>query len=113
MGEPLSFREFARRDGCSDTLVRRGVKEGRLSSLVGKKIDADYLGTAWRTESVGAVRAANTANTDVRIEPKLDETLEQAAERLIPELLSQFATKADAEKVKETYLALLRKLEYD
>lgn len=113
MGEPLSFREFARRDGCSDTLVRRGVKEGRLPSLSGKKVDSDYLGTAWRKEVVGAVRTANTANTDVRIEPKPDETLEEAAERLTPELLSQFATKADAEKVKETYLALLRKLEYD
>ena len=80
-------------------------------------MDSDYIDTAWRTEAVGVVRSANTANTsaniDVRIEAKPDETLEQAAERLIPELLSQFATKADAEKVKETYLALLRKLEYD
>ena len=117
LGEPLSFREFARRDGCSDTLVRRGVKEGRLPSLSGKKVDSDYLGTSWRTETVGQVRTANpaniSANPDVRIEPEADETLEQAAERLTPELLSQFATKADAEKVKETYLALLRKLEYD
>jgi hypothetical protein len=94
-------------------LVRRGVKDGRLPSLSGKKVDSDYLGTAWRTEAVGAVRTANTANTDVRIEPQGGETLEEAAERLTPELLSQFATKADAEKVKETYLALLRKLEYD
>lgn len=42
-----------------------------------------------------------------------DETPEEAAERLTLALSEHFPTKADAEKVKETYLALLRKLEFD
>jgi len=123
LGEALSYREFARREGCSDTLVRRGVRDGRLPCLAGKKIDSVWVGTGWRREAVGGVRGANliantanpkNANIDaVRIEAEGEETLEQAALRLTPDVVTQFATKADAEKVKESYLALLRKLEYD
>ena len=104
----VSIREFARQDGCSDTLVRRAIQEGKLPVLSGKKLDPALVGTAWRPSNQAS---ANGANIEVRAED--DETLEDAAERLTSSLLSQFATKADAEKVKETYLALLRKLEYD
>lgn len=52
-------------------------------------------------------------NNEVTLEAQSGETLEEAADRLAPALLSQFATKADAERYKETYLALLKKLEYD
>jgi multidrug efflux pump subunit AcrB len=130
----LSIREFARREGCSDTLVRRAVRDGKLKALQGGKLDPADIGTAWRpgnakgepgantSANTTANTSANNANTaantsanpaDLTVCAEDDETLEQAAERLTPSLMTQFKTKADAEVVKETYLALLRKLEFD
>jgi hypothetical protein len=133
----LSIREFARREGCSDTLVRRAVRDGKLKALQGGKLDPADIGTAWRpgnangeaganttanTSANTANTGANTANTaantganpaTLAVCAEDDETLEEAAERLTPSLMTQFRTKADAEVVKETYLALLRKLEFD
>ena len=105
-------REFARRDDCSDALVRRAIKNGRLPVLEGGKVDAAFVGSPWRREQVGGANTANTVRTfDVRAEP--GETLEDAASRLASVVAPQFATKADAERFKETYIALLRKLEHD
>lgn len=113
----ISNREFSRRENCSETLVRKAKIAGNLPSLPDGKLDPALVGTAWRPGANSAhhgsqsAHPAPVANPAVRAEP--DETLEQAAERLTPQLLTQFKTKADAEVVKETYLALLRKLEYD
>jgi hypothetical protein len=143
----LSIREFARREGCSDTLVRRALRDGKIKALQGGKLDPADVGTAWRpgnvtaeaiantSANIGANTGANTANMGansantsanpansenpgantaaIAVCAEDDETLEQAAERLTPSLMTQFRTKADAEVVKETYLALLRKLEFD
>ncbi len=48
MGERISLREFARRDGCNEKLVRRARGEGRLPVDADGKLDADLVGTAWR-----------------------------------------------------------------
>jgi len=121
----ISIREFARRDGCSDTLVRRALKSGQLAALPDGSVDPSLIGSAWRpsnsegranTRPVRSVRErgfATEAPPLSVVTPRDDETLEEAAERLTPSLLSQFESKADAERVKETYLALLRKLEFD
>lgn len=46
--ETISYREFARRDLCDESRVRRGVKNGELPQLPGKQLPADLVGTAWR-----------------------------------------------------------------
>lgn len=124
MVEGISIREFARRDGCSDKVVRRKIESGHLPALPDGKLDPALVGTGWRARpskaSEPAGKSADTLKVSAPVSADLsavsaldDETLDEAAERLAPSMLSQFATKADAEKAKETYLALLRKLEYD
>lgn len=48
MTEQISIREFARRDGCNDKLVRRAILSKRLSMLPGGLLDAALVGTSWR-----------------------------------------------------------------
>lgn len=105
--EGISIREFARREGCDEKLVRRAIEQGRLAKMPNGKMNPADLGVNWR----GTADADRKRAEPVRM--KDGETPEQAAERLTDIFASQFATKADAEKVKETYLALLRKLEFD
>lgn len=134
MAEGISIREFARREGVSDTLVRRAIKQGRLKVSADKMLDPNQIGSAWRE---GNAKGANTAREQVRTgantpkaaepvrTPELapasvellgdvrdDETLESAAERMVK---SGQATHdyAEALRLKENYLALLRQLEYE
>lgn len=44
----ISIAEFARRDGCSRTLVQRGIAEGRLEKAPDGTLDPDQVGTGWR-----------------------------------------------------------------
>ena len=44
----ISIREFSRRDGCSDTLVHKAIKTGRLQALPDGSIDPALIGTGWR-----------------------------------------------------------------
>lgn len=120
MVEGISIREFARRDGCSDKVVRRKIESGHLPALPDGKLDPALVGTAWRLRPVATANTPPNGADSPQVSADLsavsardDETLDEAAERLAPTMLSQFATKADAEKAKETYLALLRKLEFD
>ena len=120
MIEGISIREFARRDGCSDKVVRRKIESGHLPTLTGGKLDPALVGTDWRARpATGADTKPKSADSPQvsaalsAVAARDDETLDEAAQRLAPSMLSQFDTKADAEKAKETYLALLRKLEFD
>lgn len=121
MDEGISIREFARREGVSDTLVRRAIKQGRIKALPDKTIDPKWAGSTWRegnakSASSGANKGANTpgdANTPEvpGIEP--GEDLAGVAERLIASGTVQMMSYADALQHKENYLALLRKLEFE
>ena len=118
----VSIREFARRDGCSDALVRRALKSGHLEALADGTLDPDLAGTGWREANRrGANTAANSANTahPVRTQPaprapavERDETPAEAAERIVASGGADLSL-AEAERLKENYLALLRQLEYD
>lgn len=80
----IPIREFARRDGCSDTLVHRAIKQGKLFAFDDGSIDPRLVGTPWRKHK-GEVRPANGG-------------------------LESFA---EAQRKKENFLALLRQLEFE
>ncbi|MGO4416629.1 hypothetical protein AB4Z27_27035, partial [Cupriavidus sp. KB_39] len=129
MTTTISIREFARREGCSDTLVRRAVKQGRLRLSGDNGLDASLVGTAWRE---GNVKGANTANTGAntpanssrpvrtpaaaRIDPSVevedDESPAEAAQRIVDSGVALLDYAGALEK-KENYIALLRQLEYE
>jgi hypothetical protein len=109
----ISIREFARRDGCSGTLARRGVKTGHLTAFSDGTLDPAVVGTGWRK---GNRDGANVFAPEVRsahpaVAARDDETPAQAAERIVSS--DARYSQAEAERVKENYLALLRQLEYD
>lgn len=116
MAEGISIREFGRREGCSDTLVRKALKSGHLKAFDDGTLDPSLVGTGWRkgnrsaaNESANGSRGSRPANP---VAAMPDETPAEAAERIVT---AGGATMdmAEAERVKENYLALLRQLEYD
>src|SRR4029450_11571781 len=55
----ISIREFARREKCSDTLVRKAIKAGSLTMFSDGTLDPALVGDAWR----GANSPANAGAT--------------------------------------------------
>lgn len=96
MTDGISIREFAKRDGCNDKLVRRAIAEGHLAKLPNGKIDPALVGTGWRP--------GNRRNPPMTVAQQAAKAVEDATE--IPPI-------ADSEAKKEFYLAKLRELEYD
>lgn len=102
----MSVREFAKRDGCSRTLVQRAIKSGHLQAFDDGSISPDLVGTGWRRTNRRAVADAPPAEGGTGMQlshvgvPSLDAALARMSQ-------------AEAERVKEVYLALLRQLEYD
>ena len=127
MPQGISIREFARREGVSDTLVRKAVKLNRLKAFDDKTIDPDLVGTAWRegnaksanpsanpgANSSQAVRSSSKVQTAKPIAAEDDETLADAAGRLLDSGVVKMVDYATALQNKENYLALLRQLEYE
>lgn len=64
MDDGISIREFARREGCSDRLVRRAVEQGKLLALSNGRLNPELIGTGWRHgnrhPTEGADRGADT-----------------------------------------------------
>jgi hypothetical protein len=111
----ISAREFARRDGCTHTLVNRAIKTGHLSRLPDGSLDPVLVGTGWREENRRNGNGVSTAPTPSPPVPPLlqpGETPEEAAARFM-QASGAALTMMEAERVKENYLALLRQLEYD
>ncbi len=128
----ISIREFARRDGCSDTLVRRALEEKRLPALPDGKLDPALVGSAWRKANRQASPVAEVAAKIVEtviapererlgalpagqqpIQAMDDEAVADVAARLFKAGDVPMVSLAEAERIKENYLALLRELEYD
>ncbi len=55
----ISIREFARREGCSDRLVRRAVEQGKLHALSNGKLNPELVGSGWRHGNRHAVAGAD------------------------------------------------------
>jgi hypothetical protein len=102
----VSLREFARLDGCNDKLVRRARDAGHLRVFDDGSIDPSLVGTDWRAGNRGhADKAADSV--------RKDETPEDAADRIVNDEGRAPHSLAEAERIKENYLAMLRQLEYD
>lgn len=121
----LSIREFARRDGCSEMLVRRAIKQNRINTLSDGSLDPILVGTAWRKSNVKGANTANTPLKSVRSVPasvsnsdddedaaREDESLSDAALRALQAEGAQLDY-GEALRVKENYIAKLRQLEYE
>lgn len=54
----ISAREFARRDGCNEALVRRALGQGKLAKNADGKMDATLVGTPWRMGNIDAAPAS-------------------------------------------------------
>ncbi|MFH5923833.1 hypothetical protein [Roseomonas xinghualingensis] len=55
----LSLREFARREGCDDALVRRAVKQGKLQLSLDGTLDPALVGSGWRRGNRHPARGAD------------------------------------------------------
>jgi hypothetical protein len=109
----ISLREFARRDGCDPKLVREAVKKGRLPALPDRKLDPSLAGTGWRERNRrGGGMGEDRDGECPQAVPITDADLTAAAERLAADPACTLSM-ADAERLKENYLARLRQLEYD
>lgn len=121
----ISIREFARRDGCSDKLVRRALESGHLQSLSDGRIDPALVGSGWRkTNRRGADTPADTADCphfvrthvsavsapvpDAPHAPEIPPTAVDAVTSEQTELLlrSGLMSLVEAERAKENALAL-------
>ena len=123
----ISIREFARRDGCSDTLVRRAIKQGKLKALPDGTLDETLVGSPWRQENRRAepVRSANTAANSRANRPEAGKAAAppsaavralapaaaafdfKSAQEFVEKILrGEFLEHGDAEAIKENGLAL-------
>ncbi|MFC7611748.1 hypothetical protein [Teichococcus aestuarii] len=57
----ISIREFARREGCNDKLVRRAINGGFLGTLPDGSLDPALVGSGWRKANRHADKAADTS----------------------------------------------------
>jgi hypothetical protein len=84
----ISIREFARREKVSDTLVHQALKNGRLKAFPDRSLDPALVGTPWRHANAKAV----------------DD---------LPPTSAKGLPYSEAIRLKENYLAMLRRLEYE
>jgi hypothetical protein len=114
MADFLSFRAFAKLDRCSEALVRRAVKEKRLTPRADGLLDAALAGTAWRAGNLRTAPAhteAPGAHSD-SIAQSENDTPEDIAAR-ITESATVIPPYAVSLARKEFFLAALREIEHD
>ncbi|WP_338662616.1 hypothetical protein VQH23_21005 [Pararoseomonas sp. SCSIO 73927] len=56
----ISIREFARREGCDDKLVRRAVQGGKLQAFRDGTLDPALVGSGWRRSNRHSSSGADT-----------------------------------------------------
>jgi len=107
----VSIREFAKLAGCDPKVVTRKLQSGHLPRLPSGKLDPRHADMDWRA---GVIPLPAEVSTPVHTVDTVDsETPEEAASRIIIAEGRAPHSKAEAERIKENYLALLRQLEYD
>lgn len=103
MAAMIAIREFARREGCSHTAVQNAIRDGYLTALPNGKLDPALVGTGWRKQP-----RKPPSDEDATV----DAAATEAAARMLARIGAPHSA-AEAERIKENYLAFLRQLEYD
>lgn len=111
MAEGLSDRAAAGIIGISHVAIAKAKKTGRLPTLPDGSIDRDAL-LAWDKQR-SPPRGGNRATVTAPPAALPDETPAQAVSRIIAETGVPTHERAEAERIRENYNALLRQLEYD
>ena len=102
--EMISVREFARRDGCDEKLVRNAVRSGHLPKSPGKQLPAHLVGTGWRETNRRAADTRRKLATPHSAPARLSDDSERAcgvADGLhyfassVPRLVAEAAREAD------------------
>lgn len=128
----ITQREFARLDGCDEKRVRMAISTGHLKKLANNRLNPALVGTGWRkrnrkgadsaatkptAKKTSAASKSSKAKTNAPAANKNATTkdVSSIADKALQQLqdMTQLWSIADAEKVKENYLALHRKLKYD
>jgi hypothetical protein len=101
----ISVREFARRDGCSEKLVRRHVERGGITKLPDGSLDPACVGTGWRES---ARRQMTDADIAADTSAKMETVRTELSAAVIPVEAQTFALAADSWAV-DLALILLRR----
>lgn len=102
MAEGVSIREFARRAGCDDKVVRRKLESSHLPRNADGTINPEYLDVDWRKgEPLPAGKAGGIADN---ADNPSDDPQDADSEGLW--------SKAEAERRKENYAARLKELQF-
>lgn len=104
----ISIREFARRAGCDDKVVRRKVKSEHIHLLSDGTIDPAYLEVDWRNGD----RLPMSAQREFADSDADTSGLHAAALGMLSADGADLWSEADAKKVKENYVARLKQLQF-
>ncbi|WP_172123206.1 hypothetical protein [Devosia sp. 919] len=110
MGQGVSKSEFARREGCDESLVRRKVKSGHLLAFADGTIDPELVGSGWRR---GSGKQSDSSDKLIVRGPTNRAAAKIADDQPISIDGRTFHSKAQAERMKENYLAKLRQIDFD
>jgi hypothetical protein len=99
----ISLREFARRDGCSDKVVRRAIAAGSLIANGDGSLDPALVGTGWRKSNRRADTADKSADSP---HPAADTPLDILDPEIAANLSAGNVSLAIADRVKANALAL-------
>lgn len=130
--EFINKSEFARREGCNEKQVRRAIEKGILVANTDGLLDASLINSGWRKTNRRTMLKVSTPELSVtsdtsdksesvrgvresfaRTDEEVDESAEAAAERLIATGGVKLVDYAEALRLKENYVGLLRKLEFE
>lgn len=116
MSDGISIREFARRDGCAEGLVRRAIQQTRLAKLADGSLDPKLVGSGWRKTNRAALSAETCAHNKNGVRgavrgAKVGRPTTEPTLATLAEFLEQLKTGAippqwQAEQVKENALAM-------
>lgn len=110
-GKLVSQAEFAAHRKVSRKTITVWKRSGLLVLTVDGKVDVEASDDLLLVS--GKLLPVTAKGNSVEIEPGPEETLEQAADRIVNVEGRAPFSKLEAERIKENYLALLRQLEYD
>jgi hypothetical protein len=96
VADGISIREFARRERVSDTLVHQALKQGRLAKQPDGRMDPALVGTRWRASAIASDAAKESAHSPLQ-----------------PGGGAKGLAYGEALRLKENWMALLRRLEYE